>query len=76
MSDTATAAPARPASTAPDRFVREPECAEITGLSRTARWRLERQGKFPRRHYIMDNVCAWRLSDLMAWMDERAGKAA
>jgi hypothetical protein len=37
---------------ATDSFVREPECRLITGLSRVTRWRLEREGKFPRRRRL------------------------
>ena len=36
----------------PDRFLREPEVQHITGLSRTTRWRLQRDGKFPYRRQI------------------------
>ena len=32
-----------------NRFVREAECKSITGLSRTRRWELEKEGKFPKR---------------------------
>lgn len=55
-----------------DRFVREPECYERTQLSRTTRWRLERQGKFPKRRRISENAIGWLDSELTAWMEERA----
>jgi prophage regulatory protein len=54
-----------------DRFVREAECKKITGLSRTRRWELERKGKFPKRIKLSERAVAWRLSDLMSWMEER-----
>ena len=55
-----------------DRFVREPECLRRTGLSRTTRWRLEQQKKFPKRRRISDNAVGWLESELNAWMDQRA----
>ena len=54
-----------------DRIVREPECREISGLSRTTRWRLERKGKFPRRRKLSDNAVGWIFSELMAWVTAR-----
>ena len=53
-----------------NRFVREAECKQITGLSRTRRWELEREGKFPKRIKLSERAVAWRLSDLMNWMEE------
>jgi prophage regulatory protein len=53
-----------------NRFVREAECKQITGLSRTRRWELEREGKFPKRIKLSERAVAWRLSDLMGWMEE------
>ena len=55
-----------------DRFLREPEVARVTGLSRTTRWRMERRGEFPRRRTISRNAVAWLASEIETWMDERA----
>lgn len=55
-----------------DRFLREPEVARVTGLSRTTRWRMERCGEFPRRRTISRNAVAWLASEIETWMDERA----
>ena len=55
-----------------DRFVREPECKHITGLSRTTRWRLERAGLFPKRHKISPNAIAWLESTIQEWLRGRA----
>ena len=55
----------------PDRFIREPEIALITGLSRTTRWRLERAGKFPNRRRISTNAVGWLASEINAWMTEQ-----
>jgi prophage regulatory protein len=56
-----------------DRFVREPECREITGLSRSTRWRQERAGKFPRRRKISDGATGWLMSEIATWFATRAG---
>lgn len=52
-----------------DRFVRESECFERSGLSRTTRWRLEKRGEFPARVKIGPNCVAWRLSELIEWQE-------
>ena len=54
-----------------DRFIREPEVHGITGLSRTTRWRLEREGKFPARRQISDNAVAWVESEILNWIATR-----
>ena len=60
----------------PDRFVREPECKALTGLSRVTRWRMEREGTFPARRQIAPNAVGWRLSELLEWLETRAPVAA
>ena len=54
-----------------DRFVRERECREVTGLSRTTRWRAERMGHFPRRRKISENTVGWLESELAEWLANR-----
>lgn len=55
-----------------DRFLREREVRQITGLSRSSRWRLERLGLFPRRRTISPGAVAWLESEIEAWITERA----
>jgi prophage regulatory protein len=55
----------------PDRYIREEECFRITGLSRTTRWRLERENKFPRRRILSNNAVGWLLSEVLAWRSSR-----
>ena len=55
-----------------ERFIRERECRELTGLSRSTRWRLERQGKFPRRRRLSPNGIGWLLSEIEAWQGTRS----
>ena len=52
-----------------DRFVREKECQHITGLSRTSRYEMEQAGTFPKRIQLNKRTTAWRLSDLLKWME-------
>ena len=56
----------------PDRFIREPECRRITGLSRVTRWRLERRGQFPKRRQISLNAIGWLESEILSWVEDRA----
>ncbi|HFW4798206.1 TPA: helix-turn-helix transcriptional regulator [Salmonella enterica subsp. diarizonae serovar 60-67:z35:-] len=53
-----------------ERLVREDERRNITGLSRSTVWRLEREGAFPKRKQTGKNSCAWLMSDLLLWMYE------
>ncbi|CAM7119301.1 MULTISPECIES: helix-turn-helix transcriptional regulator [Enterobacteriaceae] len=51
-----------------DRRIRESECFEITSLSRSTRWHMENEGKFPPRCHFGRNSCAWLLSDVLWWV--------
>lgn len=52
-----------------ERFVREREAHEISQLSRTSRWRKEKEGTFPRRYRISAGLTAYKLSELLAWVE-------
>ena len=58
-----------------DRFIREKECREITGLSRSTRWRLERANLFPKRRQISLNAVAWLESEVQDWCARVSKKA-
>lgn len=58
------------------RFIRETECQEITGLGRTSRWRLEKEGKFPKRYKISKKAVGWLLSELEEWMQSMISTSA
>lgn len=51
-----------------DRRIREKECAARTGLSRSRRWQLERDGAFPKRSAMGSNSVSWLLSDVLWWV--------
>jgi prophage regulatory protein len=56
---------------APDRFMREKEVKNRTGLSRTTRWRMEQTDDFPRRRRLSRNAVGWLASEVESWMHSR-----
>lgn len=54
-----------------DRLIRERERKQITALSRTQAWSLEKQGLFPKRIQLGSRSVAWRLSEVMEWVNSR-----
>ena len=50
-----------------DKRIREDECGDITSLSRSTRWKMEQQSRFPARCHFGRNSCAWLLSDVLWW---------
>ncbi len=49
-----------------ERLCREKERLQITSLSRTQAWVLEREGQFPKRKKI-GRTNVWLLSELLLW---------
>ena len=58
------------------RFIREQECKEITGLSRPTRWRLEKDGEFPKRRKITKGTVGWLASEIDDWVNSKEAKGA
>ncbi|MEB7912963.1 MULTISPECIES: helix-turn-helix transcriptional regulator [Citrobacter freundii complex] len=54
-----------------DRLVREDERRQITSISRSQAWKLEKEGLFPIRKRLGNSSCAWLLSDLLHWCNQR-----
>ena len=54
-----------------DRLVREDERRQITSISRSQAWKLEKEGLFPPRKKLGSHSCAWLLSDLLIWSHQR-----
>lgn len=54
-----------------ERLVRERDRRAITGVSRTQWWALERDQVAPKRVRLGASAVAWRLSDLLAWIEQR-----
>jgi prophage regulatory protein len=64
-----------------DDLVLEPECKQLSRLSSAARWRLEKQGKFPKRFKIGDpdaqnGRVAWSRLEIERWRAERMARRA
>jgi len=53
---------------APDKIIRSKEVQELTGLSRTTIWRMERSGKFPARVALTSSNVGWRLTEVQEWI--------
>jgi prophage regulatory protein len=55
-------------------IAREVERKHVTGLSRTQWWRLERQGKAPKRILLGENSVGWLRGELDEWIRMRAAE--
>lgn len=51
------------------RVIRRPEVLKITGLSPATIWRMEQDGRFPKRVSLGKNSCGWLSSEIDAWYD-------
>jgi len=60
-----------PKSSNPDKIIRTKEVLELSGLSRTTLWRLEKKGQFPARLPLSAGSVGWRLKEIKSWMDTR-----
>jgi prophage regulatory protein len=49
--------------------VRSSQLREVTGLSTSTVWRLERAGKFPRRRKIGDGCVGWLYAELKQYFE-------
>jgi len=54
-----------------DRIIRAKEVVDMTGLSRTTIWRMERYKSFPARVSLGKNSVGWKLSDIQNWLNTR-----
>ena len=57
-------------------FLRWPRVRQLTGLSRSTIWRLEKNGQFPARRKLSANSVGWSLIELQAWMQSRSAATA
>lgn len=53
------------------RLIRMPEVKEMTGLSATRIYELERLGRFPRRRKLSLRASAWVASEVQDWIRSR-----
>lgn len=54
------------------RFIRQPEILRRTGLSKITIYRMELEGRFPRRRKIGVHAVAWVEAEIDAWCAECA----
>ncbi len=54
-----------------DRIIRAKEVVEMTGLSRTTIWRMERYKSFPARVSLGGNSVGWKFNDVQKWVSTR-----
>ncbi len=61
-----------------DRMLRIKEVCQMTGLSRSTIWRLERAGSFPMHYQLSSGRVGWKWSEIQSWIDSRqhVGEAA
>ena len=50
-----------------ERVIREAECRRLTGICRTTRYMMEKEGKFPARRKLGGRAIGWLLSEVAAW---------
>ena len=58
-----------------DRIIREVECRQLTGICRTTRYMMEKEGEFPARRKLGGRAVGWLLSEGSDWQRSRS-KAA
>ncbi|WP_071601416.1 helix-turn-helix transcriptional regulator [Dickeya chrysanthemi] len=54
-------------TTLTDRIIREGECHHLTGICRTTRYMMEKEGRFPQRRKIGGRSVGWMLSEILEW---------
>lgn len=55
----------------PVRLLRFATVRDLTGLSRTTLWRLERTGEFPKHVTMSAHAVGWVESEVVAWIGSR-----
>src|SRR5712691_783470 len=50
----------------------EAQVHQLTNLSRTTRWRIERRGEFPKRVRLSPGRVGWRQDEIREWIDSRS----
>ncbi len=54
-----------------DRVIRVNEVAGILGVGKSTVWLWDREGKIPKSFKLTPSTTVWRLSEIMAWLDEK-----
>ena len=53
-------------------IIRRPEVCQLTGLSNSTIYRLERLGRFPSRRRLSENSVGWVRAEVEDWISQRA----
>jgi prophage regulatory protein len=53
----------------PDPLLTDSEVSEVTSVSRSARYEMIREGKFPKPVQVSQCRVAWRSTHIQAWID-------
>lgn len=59
-----------------ERVLRKPEVLNRVGLSDPTVWRLERQGRFPKRLKLGPGSVGWFESEVQEWLEQKAAERA
>lgn len=53
-------------------FIRRNQVRQVAGISRSTAWRLEAEGKFPKRRKIAgsSNCVGWLYSEIEEWLND------
>lgn len=54
-----------------ERVIREAECRQLTGICRTTRYMMEKEGKFPPRRKLGGRSIGWLLSEIKVWQQSQ-----
>lgn len=50
---------------------REPEVKQVTGISRSTRWRLMQRGEFPKKIQLSPRATGWIAAEIVEWLREK-----
>ena len=53
------------------KFLREPQVSALTGLSKSTRWRLEKDGRFPKKRQLSAKSVGWLAPEIEEWIKTR-----
>jgi prophage regulatory protein len=54
------------------KMLREKQVRDLTGLSRVTRWRLEKEGQFPKKILLTQRCVGWLETEVRDWLKRRA----
>lgn len=61
----------KPSHPSAERVIREAECRQLTGICRTTRYMMEKEGLFPARRKLGGRSVGWLLSEISIWQQNQ-----